>query len=1676
MDSVKDTPLAVIGMACRVPGANDLAEYWQLLVQGRCALVEAPPERLNRRLYYDAKRGVLSKTYTSLGGILDYRPFDAARCPVPARILPSAEVGHLTICQVAAEACRHAGLNPFDLPQRPAGVYVGHNLGGPVLGDIVYGTLVEEAAQYLRELDAFGRIAQGQDDALIEELVRRIRDGLPRRGPQGVPAGATHLGAAIIAEALGLSGPAMILDAACSSALQGLAMAARALQLGRIQMAVVGGASYYHVDSQMLFSRAQSASARGSCPFDASADGLVSGEGYVAVVLKTLPQALADGDPIQAVIRGIGLSSDGRGKSLWAPRKEGQVLAIQRAYERGLDIARLQYIEAHATSTPVGDVTELKALSEALQDKLPSGSKVLVGAVKANIGHTLEAAGLAGLVKTVLAIQHQTIPQQIHIERLNPGFDWDQAPFVVPTANTPWPAFDDGHPRRAAVNSFGIGGLNVHVVLDEFQPQAVASPAPRAQSLSSLLKKGATAGLPSSAKDAQEPIAIVGASCIFPGARTLEAFWDLLASGRDPKCDVPADRWNAAIGYEPGSRRPWRSPSRRGGFITDFQYDWRRHRVPPNQVAHADPLQLMILDSTDAALDDAGYDQKPFDRLRTGVVVGTLFGSDFCDQLQMGFRLPHFCDQLAELLRSRGVAEEEIAALQKAYSDVLLKHMPALLDETGGFTPSTLASRITKTYDLMGGGATVDSGQASSLAALCSAVDLLLDGTCDMMLCAAGHRGMSLSTYELLALEGKLAGDDPKTPFDADAQGHLPGEGVGVLVLKRLSDAQRDGDRIRGIIRGVGAAFAISPREALGQAIERAYATAGDSPDEVSLLETSGTGLAETDAQEIAAVAEHLAGNARQRPLVLGSVVGQIGHTQGASGMASLLTALGSLEHEQMPARFGATCPAPALAACSTKLQLATTPTRLTPASGNGKLLAGVSNTDTWGAAYHVVLERPLPVAPMPGGMVSLSTLAASPSATTSATSWRIIRIGAATLAELKLQVAQAAERAASVLARADAFRFSPEQTCRLAVVAQEAGDLEKKLRLAAEQIGTPAAAGLARKDIFVGEVSAPPGKVAFVFSGQGSQYAGMLQTLVDQFPPAAAALAEIDATLARLGMPQFTEVAWGDGKSLGTDVWMTQHSLLGADTIVFRSLAALGIHPDIVTGHSYGEYPALMASGAWDFENAALGTRVRCQSIESCQNALGRMLSAAAPGPVVEEVCRELGQPAFPANYNAPDQTVVGGTAEAIVRLEETLKSRRIAALTLAVPRPFHTPLMEEVQEPLTRGLAPIRFVPPRVPMLSSVTNQLVSTPEEIRANLVAQMVRPVRWVELIQQLADQGVRAIVEVGPRAVLTGLNGKILAGRDVAVLACDDKARSGLYRLLTVEAALESLGLLDRPDVPAPVDVFSSSPEPVVQTTPASQEGVPLPACPAVPSSAAVPTAGPASSATPLLFSGTPYELGRQQGEALAPAIQKLARRYADLAGGDAEQLGIPAALLASGEELLARLAEDQREEIRSMAEGAGVSPAMLAAFNAWFDAFGETPAPRLPWADLVSRSVRTYRPASGLAHLVVSTPGAVGATAGINACAWPSAASPRTTPPPSENLAVCSRGGACCSRRAASMRPSRCWKAPPDDPAGNSVSARKVATPPAACASGPTGGRRSIAKQRRPRPTKRPRA
>jgi len=1396
-------PLAVIGMACWLPGAEGLDQFWHLLIENKCAIQNVPENLLDRQLYFSTKKGERGKSYVHQGGLISYPAFNQSVCRYPVHVMNYIEVGHLLMAETAAKACIHAGLNPFDIPLRNTGVYVGNNQAGHLAGNLTYATMVGEAAQYLKELSVYREVTGERAEQIINEVVSEIRHKLPNYGHNGFPTVGYHVTANAVSDALGLSGPSIVLDAACSSSLKALALAAHDIQLGQIDMAIVGGSSFFTTDSLLLFSAAQSGSANSCFPFSDKADGLISAEGNVAIVVKSLDRALADGDPIQAIIPGIGVSSDGRGKSLWAPRKEGQVKAIQRAYSSEADMQWLDYVEAHATSTAVGDQTELEAMQQAFQ-QLSRQTKIPIGGVKANIGHALEAAGLAGLVKTVLILQKGIAPKQINSTPLNSKVDWDALPFFVPQENTPLPPRQDGRARRAAVNSFGIGGLNVHVLLQEFRRQdmpALASPQPTNTKLQSL-----------------EPIAVVGVGAIFPGARTAAAFEQLLFSGQDATSEVP-DRWDWETGYSPDANGPWKSRGKRGGFITDFQYDWTRHRIAPKQLANADPLQFMILDSVDAAIADAGYDPKQMPKETTGVIVGSTFDTDFASQLGIGFRLPHFQRELRKVLERHGIVDaRRVEQILEQYAEMLVKRMPAILDETGSFTPSTLSSRITKTYDFMGGAGTIDSGYSVGLSTLMQAVNALRCGQCDVMVCSVGTRVMGLSIFLRMSHAGHLTEDRTRNPFDKAFTGQVPGEGAGTLILKRLSDAQRDGDKIHCIVYGVGCGYDANPERAFEQSMVRAWERTNLSKNDVLLIETSSG--AEVAVQELKAI-ERVYGNAdSSTPVLMDRADAQFGNMLGASGMASLLKANCELQQFRMPGSFALSVPDESVIPPAKRLAVTTRPQRLpkkkSPDGTTPRYLACVSSWDPCGSAYHAIIERGNRVPLDDNGVQNndmqneVSRMGTQPAANV-AMPWAIVRLAGNNAVELQNAVEQALD---NLIACYENAKYQPENAFpsggfRLAVVASDAEDLGKKLELARQYVGTEKLDFLAKNGVFYGTPKTPPGKVAFFCPGQGSQYVSMLQPLVGHFAPAKAAFDDINRDLQELGYPTFDQIAWSDDNELGRDVFKTQLSLLCADTILLRSLAALGVTPDVVAGHSFGEFAALVASGAWSFREGAKATFLRCRAIVECRSAVGVMLSTNWDTAALQRVCDELGDGLFVANINAPDQTVLGGSEQAITAAERLIKSQKGLAKVIPVPRPFHTPLMRDVCKPLYDALGDVDTRNPQKPFFSSVSNRYESDPERIRRNLADQMTQPVRYIDLVRQLHDDGATVLVECGPNQVLTSLHRKILADQKAMHLSADSKQGDGIFPLLCIRAAVEVCHTPEKRSGVAPLPLTTS---------------------------------------------------------------------------------------------------------------------------------------------------------------------------------------------------------------------------------------------------------------------------
>ena len=425
--------IAIVGIGCRFPGGvSDPEAYWELLHSGRNPITEVPPERWDVDAYYDPDPSTPGKTYTRRGGFLtDVDQFDPDFFGISPREAVHMDPQQRLLLEVSWEALERSGHSPQSLVGSRTGVYV-------AIGTNDYANLQARAGN-LQGADAYSGSGNGFCFA-----------------------------AGRISYALGLQGPNMALDAACASSLMAVHLACQSLRSRECDLSLVGGVNLLlSPETNVVFSGTRVMSADGRCKtFDAAADGYVRSEGCAAVVLKRLSDAVADRDPILALIQGSAMNHGGASGGLTIPNGAAQQIVIREALAQArVKPQEIQYVETQGTGTPLGDVIEVRALGAVLkQDRSPL-QPLFLASVKTNIGHTETASGLASLIKVVLALRHQTLPPHLHLQQLNPEISLTDIPAKIPTTPTPWPAA--GQPRLlAGVNAFGMSGTNAHVIVE----------------------------------------------------------------------------------------------------------------------------------------------------------------------------------------------------------------------------------------------------------------------------------------------------------------------------------------------------------------------------------------------------------------------------------------------------------------------------------------------------------------------------------------------------------------------------------------------------------------------------------------------------------------------------------------------------------------------------------------------------------------------------------------------------------------------------------------------------------------------------------------------------------------------------------------------------------------------------------------------------------------------------------------------------------------------------------------------------------------------------------------------------------------------------------------------------------------------------------------------------------
>ncbi|MEV4146704.1 SDR family NAD(P)-dependent oxidoreductase [Amycolatopsis sp. NPDC049691] len=856
-------------------------------------------------------------------------------------------------------------------------------------------------------------------------------------------------------------------------------------------------------------------------------------------------------------------------------------------------------------------------------------------------------------------------------------------------------------------------------------------------------------------------IAIVGMACMFPQAPDLATFWANVLAGADAVTEVPPQRWDTSLYYDAGGQGE-KTPSRWGGFLPEIGFDPLKYGIPPSSLASIEPVQLLALEAAHRALVDAGYEDRPFDRARTSVVFGAEAGSDLSNAMSLRTVLPSYVGELPSAL------DDQLPRITE--------------DSFPGVLANVIAGRIANRLDLGGANYTVDAACASSLTAVDVACKELTAGTSDLVLCGGADLHNGINDYLLFASAHALSPTGRSATFDSAADGIALGEGVACVALKRLADAERDGDRVYAVIKGVGAASdgralgLTAPRpEGQHTALTRAYRNAGVSPARVGLVEAHGTGTVVGDRTELGTLTKVFTeAGAAPGGCTIGSVKSQIGHTKCAAGLAGLIKTALALHTGVKPPTLHLSSPNPAWDASTSPFVFQTAPQPW--AAPAGERIAGVSAFGFGGTNFHVVLGAHDGVPPA-----------------LSADEWP---------AELFLFGTDAAVRDLLALASDVPAGQQPWRLRDLALSATLRAQ-GRPVRLAAVASTVDELTGLLRKAL-AGEDApglyragdAEPGAVAVLFPGQGSQRPGMFAELFVAFPELQRYL-RLDPPTADVvfGPAVFDEPARQALAGRVTDTRVAQPALGLTGLAAFRLLTRAGVRPAMLGGHSYGELTALAAAGALTPEALLHASHARAAAILGATPAddPGAMAAVSASAAAVGSVL--AGSAVVLANHNSPAQTVISGPTADVEAAIAQLRAAGFGAKRIPVACAFHSPLVAAAGETFGRDLDALGVVRPAVPVYANRTAApYPESPAEIRGELAAQVGSPVRFVEQIEAMYAAGARVFVEAGPGVVLARQVGAILGDRPHRTVGFEQPGRRGLPGFLAALAQLAVAGV------------------------------------------------------------------------------------------------------------------------------------------------------------------------------------------------------------------------------------------------------------------------------------------
>ncbi len=903
------------------------------------------------------------------------------------------------------------------------------------------------------------------------------------------------------------------------------------------------------------------------------------------------------------------------------------------------------------------------------------------------------------------------------------------------------------------------------------------------------------------------PLAIIGIGCLFPKADNSEAFWANIKGGVDAVTDIPQSHWRPEDYFDGNPATPDMTYARRGAFLEPIDFNPLEFGITPNNIEATDTTQLLGMVVAQQALRDAGYatgkdskDGRPFNRERTSVILGVTGALEMV--IPLGARLGHpiWRKALQDAGVEKTVADDVVQRISDSYVPWQENSFPGLLGNVA-------AGRIANRFDIGGTNCVVDAACASSLGALHMAAMELYAGRSEMAITGGIDTFNDIFMYMCFSKTPALSPTGSSRPFSAGADGTILGEGLGVIVLKRLSDAQRDGDHVRAVIRSIGSSSdgkgnAVYAPSSEGQVrcLLSAYGQAGVSPQTIELVEAHGTGTKVGDAVEAKALDQvYRNGRSEGTWCALGSVKSMVGHTKAAAGIAGLIKAALALDHKVLPPTIKVEQPLENIEPGEAALYVNTEKRPWLPRADHPRR-AGVSAFGFGGSNFHCVLEEAQSAKTEIDWDDSVQILAFCEDSREQlikaltkfdgTRSWKQMRIAAADL------------RAA----------FRSDALCRLVIVAQKHhSDVAKMINGAWHMLAQhPDRDTWTTPDgIYFGAKSA--GQLAAIFPGQGSQYVGMLRDLACQFPQMLDALTEAETAFGNPGygdrlsdriypIPVFSDAAREANEQTLADTRIAQPAIGAVSLGAWHVLTHFGIQANAAAGHSFGELVALCAAGRIDGPSLHKMATVRGDAMANISAAAGAdagaMLAVMAPLATIEQFIAAESLSVIIANRNAPDQVVLSGATAEIHRAAQLLDARSIRNRKLPVSAAFHSPLVANARVPFANALRHISIAAGSIAVFSNTTADVYPADAAGAATLLAsQLACPVEFVRQIEKMHASGIRTFLEVGPGGKLSGLVRAILQGRDHDAVALDASSgkKSGIFDLACVLGHLAALG-------------------------------------------------------------------------------------------------------------------------------------------------------------------------------------------------------------------------------------------------------------------------------------------